>query len=78
MILETGRTQLKDHSMMIELKKPGVPARAAFDDNLTYYKQQIPNLFWFNALMITDLVDDARISFDFIRNEKVGCSIHLS
>ena len=35
--------------MVIELKKPGVPARAAFDENLTHYKQQIPALFWFNA-----------------------------
>jgi len=26
-----------------------VPARAAFDENLTHYKQQIPALFWFNA-----------------------------
>jgi type I restriction enzyme, R subunit len=34
------------------LKKPGVPARAAFDENLTHYKQQIPALFWFNALLI--------------------------
>ena len=38
--------------MVIELKKPGVPARAAFDENLTHYKQQIPALFWFNALLI--------------------------
>ena len=28
--------------VVIELKKPGVPARAAFDENLTHYKQQIP------------------------------------
>jgi hypothetical protein len=33
-----------------------VPARAAFDENLTHYKQQIPNLFWFNALMILKTV----------------------
>jgi type I restriction enzyme R subunit len=38
--------------VVIELKKPGVPARAAFDENLTHYKQQIPALFWFNALLI--------------------------
>jgi type I restriction enzyme R subunit len=35
--------------VVIELKKPGVPACAAFDENLTHYKQQIPALFWFNA-----------------------------
>jgi len=28
--------------VVIELKKPGVPAPAAFDENLTHYKQQIP------------------------------------
>ena len=38
--------------VVIELKKPGVPARAAFDENLTHYKQQVPQLFWFNALLI--------------------------
>ena len=35
--------------VVIELKKPGVPARAAFDENLTHYKAEIPQLFWFNA-----------------------------
>ena len=38
--------------VVIELKKPGVPARAAFDENLTHYKKEIPQLFWFNALLI--------------------------
>ena len=46
---------------VIELKKPGVPARAAFDENLTHYKQQIPNLFWFNALMIASNGTDSRV-----------------
>jgi len=31
--------------VVVELKKPGVPARSAFDENLTHYKQQIPQLF---------------------------------
>jgi len=26
-----------------------VSARAAFDENLTHYKAEIPQLFWFNA-----------------------------
>ena len=47
--------------MVIELKKPGVPARAAFDENLTHYKQQIPNLFWFNAMMIVSNGTDSRV-----------------
>ena len=41
--------------VVIELKKPGVPARAAFDENLTSYKHPqngIPALFVFNALLI--------------------------
>ncbi|MEI7902627.1 MAG: type I restriction endonuclease subunit R, partial [bacterium] len=38
--------------VVIELKKPGVPARQAFDENLTHYKRQIPALFWYNALLI--------------------------
>ena len=47
--------------VVIELKKPGVPARAAFDENLTHYKQQIPNLFWFNALMMASNGTDSRV-----------------
>ena len=47
--------------VVIELKKPGVSARAAFDENLTHYKQQIPNLFWFNALMIASNGTDSRL-----------------
>jgi type I restriction enzyme, R subunit len=38
--------------VVVELKKPGVPVRAAFDDNLTHYKREIPQLFWYNALLI--------------------------
>ncbi len=47
--------------VVIELKKPGVPARAAFDGNLTHYKQQIPQLFWFNALLIASNGTDSRV-----------------
>jgi type I restriction enzyme R subunit len=47
--------------VVIELKKPGVAARAAFDENLTHYKQQIPALFWFNALMIASNGTDSRV-----------------
>jgi type I restriction enzyme R subunit len=41
--------------VVIELKKPGVPARAAFDDNLTSYKHPqngIPALFVYNAFLV--------------------------
>ncbi|HNF99864.1 MAG TPA: type I restriction endonuclease, partial [Pseudomonadota bacterium] len=47
--------------VVIELKKPGVPARRAFDDNLTHYKQQIPSLFWYNALLIASNGTDSRV-----------------
>jgi type I restriction enzyme R subunit len=47
--------------VVIELKKPGVPARNAFDENLTHYKDQIPNLFWYNALMIASNGSDSRV-----------------
>lgn len=47
--------------VVIELKKPGVPARAAFDENLTHYKEQVPALFWFNALLIASNGTDSRV-----------------
>jgi type I restriction enzyme R subunit len=47
--------------VVVELKAPGVPARAAFDDNLTHYKQQIPQLFWTNALLIASNGTDSRV-----------------
>ena len=47
--------------MVIELKKPGVPARAAFDENLTHYKRRDPALFWFNALLIASNGTDSRV-----------------
>jgi type I restriction enzyme R subunit len=46
--------------LVVEFKKPGVPARAAFDENLTHYKQQIPALFWYNALLIVSNGTDSR------------------
>lgn len=47
--------------VVIELKKPGVPARTAFDENLTHYKQQIPALFWSNALLVASNGADSRV-----------------
>jgi type I restriction enzyme R subunit len=47
--------------IVIELKKPGVPARTAFDENLTHYKQQIPSLFWYNSLLIASNGTDSRV-----------------
>jgi type I restriction enzyme R subunit len=47
--------------VIIELKRPGVPARAAFDENLTHYKQEIPALLSFNALLIASNGTDSRV-----------------
>ena len=47
--------------VVVELKKPGVPARGAFDDNLTHYKHEIPQLFWYNALLIASNGTDCRV-----------------
>ena len=38
-----------------------MPARAAFDENLTHYKAEIPQLFWFNALLIASNGTDSRV-----------------
>ena len=50
--------------VVIELKKPGVPARQAFEENLTSYKHLqngIPALFWYNAFMIASNGTDSRV-----------------
>ena len=47
--------------VVIELKKPGVPARQAFDENLTHYKQQVLALFWYNALLIASNGTESRV-----------------
>ncbi len=50
--------------VVIELKKPGVPAKQAFDDNLTSYKHGqngVPSLFWYNALLIASNGTESRV-----------------
>ena len=50
--------------VVIELKQPGVPARAAFDENITSYKHPqngIPALFWYNALLMVSNGMDGRV-----------------
>ena len=47
--------------VVIELKKPTEQARSAFDDNLTHYKQEIPQLFWYNAFLIASNGTDSRV-----------------
>jgi type I restriction enzyme R subunit len=50
--------------VVVELKKPGVPAKQAFDGNLTSYKHAqngVPALFWSNALLIASNGSDSRV-----------------
>lgn len=50
--------------VVIELKRPGVPARQAFDDNLTSYKDAqngVPQLFAYNALLIASNGTDSKV-----------------
>ena len=47
--------------VVIEFKKPGVPVQNAFDDNITCYKTDIPQLFWTNAFIICSNGTDSRV-----------------
>jgi type I restriction enzyme R subunit len=50
--------------VLIEFKKPGVSARAAYDENITSYKQPqngVPALFWYNALIIASNGTESRV-----------------
>ncbi|GEJ55947.1 type I restriction endonuclease subunit R [Anaeromyxobacter diazotrophicus] len=50
--------------VVIELKKPGVPVRQAFDENLTSYKHPqngVPQLFAYNALLVASNGTDAKV-----------------
>ncbi len=50
--------------VVIEFKRPGVPARVAFDENITSYKHAqngIPALFAYNAVIICSNGTDSRV-----------------
>ncbi len=48
--------------VFIELKKPGVNVRHAYDDNLRDYKNNtIPQLWWYNAFIILSNGTDSRL-----------------
>lgn len=47
--------------VVIELKARGVNIKRAFEDNITDYKDSIPNLFWFNAFIIISNGRESRI-----------------
>jgi type I restriction enzyme R subunit len=47
--------------LVVELKKPGVPSKTAFDENLTHYKNAIPKLFWYNAWLVASNGSDSKL-----------------
>lgn len=47
--------------LLIELKKASVSLKHAYGDNLTDYKDTIPQLFWYNALILLSNGKDARL-----------------
>jgi type I restriction enzyme R subunit len=50
--------------VVLEFKKPGVPARQAFEENLTSYKHPqngVPALFWYNAFLIASNGTESRV-----------------
>lgn len=51
--------------LMVELKKFSVPVKAAYDDNLTDYRDTIPHLFVPNALIILSNGADTKVGSTF-------------
>ncbi len=47
--------------ILIELKAANKPVKAAFDENITDYKDTIPQLFWYNAFIIISNGKEAKI-----------------
>ncbi|HRQ37932.1 MAG TPA: type I restriction endonuclease subunit R [Chloroflexota bacterium] len=47
--------------LLIELKKASINLKHAYEDNLADYKSTIPQLFWYNALILLSNGKDARL-----------------
>ena len=47
--------------VVVELKARGVDVKRGFDDNITDYKDTIPQLFWYNAFIIISNGRDAKV-----------------
>ena len=47
--------------LLFELKKPSVHVREAYDKNLSDYRDTIPQLFWYNSLIILSNGTETRI-----------------
>ena len=47
--------------VFVELKKPSIRVKEAYDDNLRDYKGTIPQLFWYNALVLLSNGRESRL-----------------
>jgi type I restriction enzyme R subunit len=47
--------------VLVELKASHVPAKDGYDKNLTDYKDTIPQLFWYNALVIVSNGSESKV-----------------
>ncbi len=47
--------------VFVELKAPQVDHQHAYDDNLTHYRDSIPQLFWFNGVTILSNGADTKV-----------------
>ena len=47
--------------VLVELKASHVPAKQGYDKNLTDYKDTIPQLFWYNALVIISNGSESKV-----------------
>jgi type I restriction enzyme R subunit len=58
--------------VLAEFKEPGRPVRAAYDENLTDYRDAIPQLFWPNAFVILSNGAAARLGATLSPWEQFG------
>ena len=58
--------------VLAEFKEPGRSVRAAYDENLTDYRDTIPQLFWSNAFVILSNGSAARLGATFAPWEQFG------
>lgn len=47
--------------VLIELKNNNVSVKNAYDDNLTNYKHELPQLFWYNAITILSNAKETKV-----------------
>ncbi|MEI2819951.1 MAG: type I restriction endonuclease [Marmoricola sp.] len=58
--------------VLMEFKQPGVPVKSAYDDNLTDYRDAIPQLFIPNALVLLSNGSEAKVGATYAPWEFFG------